>query len=298
MNITFIGAGKVGKALGLYLYNKGIKVIGYYSKTNVSAEIAALSINGNVFTNLYDLSINADVIIIATPDDIINEIVKQLDSLSIDWNNKIVIHTSGVHSSMTLSALFTKGATILSLHPMLAFSYDYLQAEKDLSKAVFTIEGQGTRFMEIKDLFRKLGNQLIEIKTEDKVAYHAAATLVSNYTVTLIDITLNMLENIGFSRESAISLIEPLIRNNIDNVLIHGTEEALTGPISRGDTGTVLKHLELLNKYDESVLNIYIQLGLETLDLAKRANRISQESIIKLKEVLDEYDQKSYNSNI
>jgi len=292
MNVAFIGAGKVGRAMGLFLKAKGVNVLGYYSRSVTSAEKAALIIEGDAFNSLYDLTTKADIIAITTTDDAIEQVLKKLLELKIDWTDKYILHMSGALSSELLLPLHEKRGIVLSLHPMLAFNVDPFKAAKDLQETYFTIEGKG----EIEKLityFRGLGIQLTEISTANKVLYHTSATIVSNYIVALMDIGIKMLVDVGFSKETAQKLLAPLINNNIKNVLEVGAETALTGPIARGDIGTVQKHLDYLTDYNQQIADIYRSLGRQTIDLAKRAGKINDLQILELKEVLQ--DGKAHN---
>lgn len=287
MNIAFIGAGKVGKTMGLLLQTKGVNVLGYYSRSLTSAERAASIINGHTFYSLYPLAEKADIIAITTPDDAVEQVVKELLELEIDWADKFILHMSGVHSSDLLSPLHKRNGTVLSLHPMLAFNIDPFKATKDLEEAFFTIEGKG-KLEKLTNYFRGIGFHLIEISTANKVLYHTSATMVSNYLVVLMDIGIKMLIDVGFSKEEAHKLLTPLINNNIKNVLELGAEDALTGPIARGDRGTVQKHLVNLDNYDKQIAEIYRSLGKQTVELARRAGKLQDAQVSQIKEVLQD----------
>lgn len=287
MDVAFIGAGKVGKAMGLFLHTKGVNVLGYYSRTAISSEKAASIIKADTIYSLYNLVTEADIIAITTPDDAIERVVKELLGLEIDWTDKSILHMSGVHSSELLSPLYERSGTILSLHPMLAFNIDPFKSAKDLEEAFFTIEGKG-RLEVLTNYFRQLGINLVEISTANKVLYHTSATMVSNYLVVLADIGFKMLLDVGFSKEEAQKLLAPLINNNIKNVLELGSEDALTGPIARGDIGTVQKHLVYLDNYDKQIAGIYRSLGKQTVDLARRAGKLQDKQVSQLKEVLQD----------
>lgn len=286
MKIGFIGAGKVGKALGLFLKNAGIEITGYYSRSDNSAITAAELTKSNSYKNLQKLIEDSDIIGITTPDDAIEAISNNLAGIKINWQEKTTFHMSGVNSSELLNSLGSKGATTLSLHPMMSFAINPIKASTDISEAIFTIEGTGKYYYRFKSLLEQIGVQVIQISTKDKAAYHAAASMISNYTVTLLDIGKRLFLSIGFTEEQASKLAEPLVKNTINNVFDFGTEQALTGPISRGDLGTVVKHIENLTNYNKRITEIYRMLGFETAELALRGGKINEELVIRLKEVL------------
>lgn len=292
MKIGFIGAGRVGTAMGIYLMNNKIQVIGYYSKSFSSANKAALLTNCKAYSNINDLVTDTDTIAITTPDDAIISVVNDLKKGIIDLNNKVIFHMSGVHSSeilFPLSEKQEKNVSILSLHPLLSFS-DPIKSANELKAITFTIEGKGEKIATIKELFERLGNGCIEILTENKALYHTACTVLSNYLVTTIDVGLDMLVKAGFSKNEASVLAEPLIIKTVENVIRFDTEKALTGPISRGDIGTMQKHLEILNKNNKKWEKMYNEIGKNTITLAKKAGTIDQDTALRMMEVLENYE--------
>ncbi|GBF10598.1 Rossmann-like and DUF2520 domain-containing protein [Tepidibacillus sp. HK-1] len=296
MKIGFIGAGKVGTSLGEYWYRKGFQVVGYYTRTYQHAVKAASKSKSMAYQELEALVKDSDLIAISVNDDQIASISEKLASLPIVWENKIVFHLSGLHTSNLLSSLWDHGATVCSLHPMLSFS-DPEKAVIDLQSVLFTIEGRGKKLGELKSLLDQCGNSWMEIRTDVKALYHTAATILSNYLVTLVDIGVQMLTTAGFKQNQTKDLIEPLVKKTIDRVIDLGTEKALTGPISRGDMCTLEKHLEVLGEVDQTWLDLYQQMGFLTIDLAKRGRRITSDSAEKMKEVLISNEKKKHNSN-
>lgn len=288
MRIAFIGAGKVGTSMGIYLYNKGFEIAGYYSHNLSSAKKAALYTEGRAFTNIENLCEAADLIAVTTPDDVINDILVELSKLQMAWESKAVFHMSGVHSSNIFGSLGQVAAAVFSLHPMLSFSEPTV-AVNALKTAIFTLEGKGKKFPDIKKYIKLWGNQIVEIATDNKVLYHTAASVVSNYLVTLLDIGVKMLKDAGFTEKNAKDLIQPLVLSTYNNIIDYGTEQALTGPISRGDAGTIEKHVKKISEMDKRWLDIYKALGIETIELAKRAEKINTDSAVKLREVLERY---------
>lgn len=288
LKIGFVGAGNVGIAMGKYLITQGLDVTGYYSRSKESSEKAAFLTKSKDYTGIMELVKDSEMIAITTSDDAIQQVSENLLKLGLNWHNKIIFHMSGVHASSLFEPLRGLGATIFSIHPMLSIN-DPNKAERELKTSYFTIEGKGERFQEIKETIAKWGNPLIEIDTKDKVLYHTAASIVSNYLVTLLDIGLQMLKEIGFDEKTALGLIQPLITKTMNNVIQDGTEKALTGPIARGDIGTVHKHIDTLKKSNQEWLDIYKSLGKETIDLAYRAGKLNVEMVKKMKgEIEDE----------
>ena len=290
MKVAFIGAGKVGKSLGSYWAKKGIKILGYYSRSIQSAKEAALLTESSVFNTIASLAEEADLIMITTPDDEIEKVAYDLSNILLPWDKKIVCHTSGSLSSEILSLLNNKGATIYSLHPMLSFA-DVNSAKRGLENTFFTVEGKGPKESDFKKLLDSCKHTYKEICTENKALYHTSACIVSNYLVTLLDTGIELLDQAGFSEETAIALIEPLIRKTLDNSIRFGTKKALTGPISRGDVGTVHTHIKkLVESGNQEWLQIYKTMGNKTVKLAESAKKINGQTAKKLYEELGKYE--------
>lgn len=283
--IGFIGAGQVGRTLGRYFTQHGIPITGYFSRSFESASKGAGITKSHAYKEIENLISSAKLIIMTTPDDAIEELAIHLAKLNIDWKNKVVCHTSGVHSSTLLESLFQNGATIASLHPMLSFA-DEDYALKLLCQTPLTLEGKGTLMNDLKKTLQAVHLEVREIKTEQKSLYHAAACIVSNYLVTLMDIGIESLVKAGFEPDSAAELIAPLAIGTLHNFLQKGSEGALTGPIARGDVGTIRTHLQAISKEDKGIEKIYRLLGERTLSIARKQNQLDEYTLDDLKEVL------------
>ncbi len=281
MKIGIIGAGKVGTAFGLYLKQKGINLIGFYSKTEKSAQKAAQKTNTKVMS-LNQLVAISELIIIATPDGEIKKVCDNIAEANLFTKKHTVVHMSGALTSDILNNARLKGASIYSLHPMQSFA-EIDKSVEDIKNTFLTMEGQGDNTL-ILDLLKTLGNPYIEIQSNQKVLYHAAACVASNYLVTLTGMAAEILQKIGFEQQDSLNLLLPLMEGTLKNIGKIGVNNALTGPIVRGDKGTVEKHLETL-KIDGEIKELYSLLGLRTLDIAQKRN-LSVDKITELEKLL------------
>ncbi|MCH5251505.1 MAG: prephenate dehydrogenase/arogenate dehydrogenase family protein [Lachnospiraceae bacterium] len=266
MDIGIVGAGKVGCSIGKYLREQDIPVAGYFSKTKESVESAATFTETKAFNSLAELLAASDILFITTPDDCISEVWHRLAKESIQ--DKIICHFSGSLSSVVFSDMEQTGAFGCSIHPMYAFSSKFTSYEK-LNQVLFTVEGHKQALAVIKPLLEKAGNRVCVIPPEKKVRYHAAASMVSNMMIGLYQLGLEMLMDCGFEAETAKTLIEPLVRGNLEAVLETSPEQALTGPIERNDKNTVEKHLTELTEKEKQV---YVNLGGVLAEIAGRKN--------------------------
>jgi predicted short-subunit dehydrogenase-like oxidoreductase (DUF2520 family) len=282
MKIGFIGAGKAALAVGTYWLSKRVEIIGYSSRNIDSAHRLAFRTNTRTFSSPAALAKEASLIMITTSDDAIQNVAETLAGFSVHWEEKIVCHMSGVHSSHILSSLYHQGATICSFHPMTSF-HTTSMATVDLEKVFFTFEGNGCHLKDMEDFLQSLGHRYELIHPDQKALYHAAACVLSNYFVTLLNTGVQMLAHSGISQENIIDCLRPLIEQTWENVLNAGIENAMTGPISRGDIGTVRLHLQkLLEEGRQDWLEIYKTMGKSTVELVLQAGRIHPETAGKL----------------
>ncbi len=290
--VVIIGAGAVGQSLGYLLANNGYQILGFISRSLSSAEAGKKLIGSGIATTKYsDFLLEADLIIITTPDQVINQIAAKLFAKELVTEESCLVHCSGV---LTSEVLFSEAKIrdeveygCLSLHPLQAIA-DVKTGIKTLPNSFFTIEGN--------ELGQKIGRQLLDalgadytvIASQAKPLYHAAACVASNYLVTIVDLALKMNQQAGVSAEKALSGLLPLIGGTLQNIEEMGTVEALTGPISRGDIDTIESHLKSLQDLMPETLNLYKQLGAYTTELAQRKGSINKNEANQLKALLNQ----------
>ena len=257
MKFGFIGAGKVGFSLGKYFADHDLDVVGYYSERSEDSQEAAEFTNSKSYNSLEELVADSDVLFLTVPDDALADVWKELSL--VQFTDKIICHTSGVHSSEIFSGLDNHNSYGYSIHPLCAIS-DKHKSYRDLSNIYFTIEGDEEKLDEVSNLFLRLGNKVNLIKTEDKARYHLAAAVASNLVVGLIDMAERVIPH---------DALVPIMKSNMDHIIEDGTVNALTGPIERGDASTIKMHLEALK---ESEIDTYKSVSRQVLKVAKKKN--------------------------
>jgi len=265
--IGFIGAGKVGVSLGMYFSSRGIKITGYFSKSEVSSMEASKYTASKNYLSLEYLIKDTNIIYITAPDDEIEGIAERL--YKFELSNKIICHASGSLSSKVLYKLKEKGGFIYSVHPLYPFSNKYT-SYKGLGNACFCIEGDERYLAFLKTTLENLGNTVILIPKSSKPLYHLSCTTVSNLVLSIIDIGCNYMESCGVDRETALSSLMPLIEHNIENIKKRGINSSLTGPLERGDLETINSHLKVIPKKHRV---LYKTLSLNLLRIAKLNNK-------------------------
>ena len=253
--IGFIGTGKVGRALGMYLSEHGRTVNGYYSRSIHSAQSAAACIGATYYENLKDIANCSDVLFLTVPDRAIGPVWDQLVLLQerqeISLRGKTVLHCSGSLSSDIFSNLQESGAKGYSLHPILAVS-DPDIAREQFPTCIFTLEGEaGEHRQALLDDLRQAGLTVAPISKEKKVRYHGACVMASNLVNALLAASQQMLSGCGLDEDLCKRALTPLFLGNANAAATRGPMESLTGPIQRGDMVTVQKHVEELSKKED-----------------------------------------------
>ena len=156
--------------------------------------------------------------------------------------------------------------------------------------STFALEAEEPLLQALKDIAAALGGSWIELKASDKVAYHAAAVIACNYLVTLVKLSTDLWQTFSIPPEQATRALLPLVRGTINNIDALGIPQSLTGPIARGDTGTVEKHLQALAKVAPALLSAYRELGLQTIPIALAKGRINQQQAEELEKLLKQSD--------
>ncbi len=278
----FVGAGTTGTALAVRLSQKGWSVVGVSSRTLSSAQRLARQVGDcRVCHTAQELADAAEMIFITTPDDAIAQVCSE-----VHWcKGQSVLHCSGAHSSDILESAKKLGAAVGSFHPLQTFA-DVDWAIANLPGSAFALEAEEPLLSTLKELTQLLNGYWVELKPGDKVLYHAAAVFACNYLVTLLALALDLWKDFGVSAKEATRALLPLLRgtlNNIDNI---GLPNCLTGPVARGDLGTIQKHLSALDARDPSLLTAYRELGLQTIPIALAKGKVDEQKAEEMRTLL------------
>jgi predicted short-subunit dehydrogenase-like oxidoreductase (DUF2520 family) len=283
LSIGFIGAGTVGTSLAYRLRARGYNIAAVVSRTYASAEKLALTVSGcQPLENPQDVVDVTDLVFITTPDGAIGQIAAQLK-----WRSgQSVVHCSGADSTAILRPAHDQGAQVGAFHPLQTFA-GIKQAIENIPGSTFAIEAEEP----LKSILRQMANDLegysIELKQSDKVLYHASAVMACNYLVTLVKLATDLWQNFGIPRQDAVRALMPLLKGTLNNLGNIGIPDCLTGPVARGDFGTVEKHLSALDKTDPDVAAIYRQLGLQTVPIALDKGKLSGEQANRIRDILE-----------
>lgn len=266
--VAIVGCGRVGTNLARYLHQAGYPIVGLASRSLASAKRAAdLSGQGPCGPIGPALTAGADIVFVTTPDDAIAGVCDQLAAGGCLGPGAVVLHCSGAQPSTVLDA---GGRATGSLHPLQSIAAADL-AFNPFKGAMMAVEGTPEAVALAKVLAADLGGIAFGIRTEAKTLYHAAAVAASNYLTTLMDMALALLETAGIDPAQGMDVIHPLVMGTLGNIRARGTAKALTGPVARGDAGTIAGHVDAMAVLAGQWLPLYRAMGLATVDLARRA---------------------------
>jgi predicted short-subunit dehydrogenase-like oxidoreductase (DUF2520 family) len=287
MCIGFIGAGKVATAFGRYLHGHGIAISGYFDRHAEKSERASNATRSRAYPDAATLASHSDIVLITTRDDQIADVCSDLCRQKKIGAHHLVGHMSGAHSSRILADAQHLGAAVFSLHPLQAFA-DENKALAELPHTFFSLEGEGERLQPVRQILEQMGNRFFSISSENKSLYHLSACILSNYLVTLMDAGLVALGKSGIDPGEGFQAMRPLIEGTLSNIARMGTAKALTGPIIRGDAGTIRRHLQALKSSGlEDIESLYRQMGLQTLKLTCRTALSSVEAAAEVRQLLE-----------
>jgi predicted short-subunit dehydrogenase-like oxidoreductase (DUF2520 family) len=284
LKIGFIGTGTTGTALAVQLSLNGYAVVAASDKTVSSTRrFADMVPDCKIYQKNQAVADNADLVFITSPDDVIAPI-----AASLKWHSgQSVVHCSGAASLDILAPAREDGANTGAMHPLQTFA-SVSQAIDNIPGSTFGIEADEPLFSTLRDIALALGGTWIKLGPGDKVLYHAAAVLSCNYLVTLVKLATDLYKSFGVEPQQATEALMPLLQGTLNNISSVGIPECLTGPIARGDTGTISKHISALEQSSPEALSAYLEMGLQTIPIALAKGKIDQKTSDTLKTLIKE----------
>lgn len=272
--INVIGAGRVGKSLARLFSEKQVfEIAQVYTQSDQSNLLALEFIGSGSGVTKIDQIRPAEITLLAVPDDQLVAATRTLLSHNALPSASVLFHCSGSKSSLDLSIqlpdLERLQIQLASVHPVRSFA-DPAAVVSDFVGTICSIEGSVQALTVLESAFARIGAQLIAIKPDAKMLYHAASVFASNYLVTLMDVAIEAYCAAGIPAESAHKMAQALSSKSLENVFNLGTAAALTGPIKRGDMQTVACQQEVVAAWDAQRGAIYQAFVAPTLALAQK----------------------------
>ncbi|KRF09110.1 NADH-ubiquinone oxidoreductase [Arthrobacter sp. Soil782] len=273
LGVGVIGAGRVGAVLGAALRAAEHAVVGVSAVSEASRERAENLLPGVPLLGIEQIVERAELVLLAVPDDALPDLVSGLAAVGAWQPGQLVAHTSGRYGTAVLDPARRLGAIPLALHPAMTFTGMSLDLTR-LPDCTFGVTAPTAVLPVAQALVVEMGAEPVVIEEEDRVLYHAALAHASNHLVTLAAQSTQLLGSIGVERPDR--MLGPLMRASLENALAAG-EGALTGPVARGDTGTVAAHAAALAESPEDISRAYTRLAAVTASRALERGLLSAE---------------------
>lgn len=285
--VAILGAGKVGRGVGQLLCRAGLRVIAVTARSQETADAAAQAISAETAASADNVSAArlADIVLVTTGDGAIASVVAEVAGAGGFRPGQLVLHMSGALPLAVLVPAADAGALVGCAHPLQSFATAEDAAEK-IPGSFFGVTAESGSEELLGALVAVLGGHPVAVADEAKAVYHAAAVMASNYLVAVEDLAVRTLMASGFDEVSALRALQPLISGTVTNIEAHGTTHALTGPVVRGDVGTVRSHVTALAELPGDALTLYRALGLHALEIAIRRGSLRPETAASLRAAL------------
>ena len=262
--IGLIGPGRAGAGLALALTQAGYAVRLHGRRKKSLPKPLTMTVGDGV--NPPPWLGDVDILVLAVRDDAITPLADSLAKARAIAERHVVLHLSGVQGQEALGPLVTSRAALGSIHPLQTIVEPEL-APARLRGAWAAVEGMPRAVEAGEQLAQGLGMRPFRIATKAKPIYHAGAVFASNYLVVVEAVAQRLLRHAGLSDADAWAALRPLVEGTIENLSRHEPREALTGPVVRGDTATIDRHLRSLAIDDAK---LYRTLGRAALELAQK----------------------------
>lgn len=286
MDVAVVGAGRVGTALAVLLGGAGHRIVAASGREDSRARVESW-LPGVPYLPPDEAARAAEVTLLAVPDDVVAGTCDGIAAAGGFVEGAFVAHLSGAAPLLALGPARAAGAHVLSMHP--------LQTVPDVESGVERLPGASVAITAWDEPGFELGERLaadwggmpFRLDEERKPLYHAAAVFCSNYLVVVEELAELLFRAAGVA--DPVPAFAPLAEATLANVVRSGPDAALTGPVARGDAGTVRRNLEAISAHAPEAVSAYVALADAAVHLAVRARRLGPAAVVALREVLDEW---------
>jgi predicted short-subunit dehydrogenase-like oxidoreductase (DUF2520 family) len=282
LTVGVVSAGRVGAVLGAALGRAGHRVEAVAAVSDASRRRADALLPGVAIRPADQVAGIADLLLLAVPDDALAPLVTGLAAAGVVGRGSLVVHTSGAHGIRVLDPLTQAGALPLALHPVMTFTGTDVDLQR-LDGAAFGVTSDEVLRPIAETLVLEMGGEPSWIAEELRALYHAGLAFGANHLVTLVAQSAELLTAAGV--EVPQRMLGPLLGAALDNALRSG-DRALTGPVARGDSGTVVTHLRTLNEHAPETVDAYVAMARLTAARALAAGLLDVEAAADLLDAL------------
>ena len=264
LTVGFIGNGRAAATMARGLARRGHDIV--IARRGARAETLAQDLGARL-ADRGDILSTADVTFLAVPDAVVPRLAEELAAGAAPGGGRLVVHLAGSLGRDVLAPLALRGYGTAAIHPLQVLSGWRIAAGTGF--AVDAGEGATTIAARLVD---ELGGVQMAVPASARTAYHAAAVIAANLGMTLLAEAVDILEQQGIPRDAALQALGALVRGGLEASMDRGLPAALTGPVARGDAGTVAAHLGALTA-DPELRRAYAAVSLLTHRQARRDNR-------------------------
>ena len=276
--LGIVGAGRVGQALGQLLAPEFEILLTSRSRPDEAVEFIGPRARA---ASLDELANRSDCVIVAVPDRAVPSVAGRLAARS----PRVVVQTCGALGPSDLSPLPERGTACATFHPLQTVP-DASAGVQSLPGSTFGVCARGEALSWCRSLAQSLGGTMLRVSEDRLPLYHAAAVFASNFAVGLAEAATNLMASAGASPAEARQALRPLMEASMANAFTMSSVQALTGPIARGDVGTVRRHLDAMDGSCGTEQALYRELGRYLLPLAIRRG-LEPEAAAALQALLD-----------
>jgi predicted short-subunit dehydrogenase-like oxidoreductase (DUF2520 family) len=281
--IGVVGAGRVGAVLSAALRAAGHDVVAAAGESDASRRRLATLLPGVPRRKPTAVAKACDLLLLAVPDDMLGNVVTMLAESGALHAGQHVVHTSGRHGLAVLEPARRAGAGVAAMHPAMTFTGTQVDLDR-LPGTAYCLTADLSERAFVEDLVADLGGTPMWVPEEMRTLYHAGLAHGANHLVTLVTEAMEILSAAGAADPAG--TLRPLLTAALDNALEQG-DAALTGPIVRGDLGTVRAHLEDITANAPQTLGSYVALARATLGRAVTDGRIVPIRAARIRDLLD-----------
>ena len=282
LRVGIIGTGRVGAVLGAALRRAGHPVVGASAVSDVSRLRAEALLPGVPIMDPPSVIADADLVVLAVPDDALPGLVEGLAQTGNVRPGQFWLHPAGRYGTEVLDSATRAGALPLAVHPVMSFTGTSVDLAR-LADCPFGVTAPTALRPVAEALVVEMGGDPIWVPQDQRVLYHAALAYGSNFLITLVAQAVDLLQAAGLEQPQR--LISPLLGASLDNALRLG-DQALTGPVARGDAASVAAHLSAIAAVSTEAADGYRALARVTAVRAVAAGLLSSTKAEALLEVL------------
>lgn len=284
LRVGVIGAGRVGAVLAAALRSAGHDVVAAAGESDASRRRIAELLPGVPTMKPSAVARSCDLLLLTVPDDMLPNVVSVLSDSGAIHAGQYVVHTSGRHGLAVLAPALAVGARGIAAHPAMTFTGTALDLGR-LDGCVFGLTAPDEERDFADGLVAQLHGRPLWIPEERRTLYHASLAHGANHLVTLVAQAMELLAAAG--AEAPAETLRPLLTAALDNALERG-DDALTGPIVRGDAETVRGHLAEIARTAPHTLPSYVAMARSTVDRVVTDGRLLPIRAAKIHRILDE----------